>query len=281
MPDWHRAFEMKAVPVSLLPISPFETLKISNPVLKGIIAGVTKTADTFGLWQTPRKGAAGDLPEMGLLDNLYWVYKCKNLVTRPEPELDQSDFMTTSEARLTDVDPDDGASKLTLSFAGDILRTHRTEPAKDEVYAQIKDLLFDADLSIANYESPITTQPLVDEVIGDAGPPTECASETQFEALTSHDGKYIDVLNLANNHVFDMGVEGLETTVAALEKRNILHLGVFDDPVEATIAKTIEKNGIKLGFATCTFGTNGHALPDGECARGRVRPDHRHHALGA
>ncbi len=255
---------MKATPLSLLPNTPSETLHVSNPVLKVILSVVGKTADTFGFWRAPRKGAASDLPEMGLADNLYWVYKCKNLVALPEAELDQSAFMTGTEVSLAPEASDGHASTLTLSFAGDILRTHRAEPAKDEIYAQIKDLLFDADLSIANYESPVTTQPLVDEVIGDAGPPTECASEAHFEALTSHDGKYFDVLNLANNHVFDMGVEGVETTLAALAKRNIAQLGVFDDPSKATVAKTMEKNGVKLGFATCTFGTNGHALPDGE-----------------
>ncbi len=258
------ARKLKATPLSLLPNTPSETLNISNPVLKVILSVVGKTAETFGFWRAPRKGAASDLPEMGLLDNLYWVYKCKNLVALPEPGLDQSEFMTGREVQLAPEAQDEFASRLTLSFAGDIIRTHRAEPAKNEVYAPIKDLLFDADISIANYESPVTTQPLVNEVIGDAGPPTECASEAQFEALTSHDGKYIDVLNLANNHIFDMGVEGVETTLAALSERDIMPLGVFEDAAQSTVARTLEKNGIKLGFATCTFGTNGHALPDNE-----------------
>lgn len=250
--------------VSLLPNLPFEMLSVSNPILKGIMSVVIKTADTFGFWQAPRKGAASDMPEMGLLDNLYWVYKSKNPVTEPEAGLDTSAFMTSAQLALAPEAADAATAQIRLSFAGDIIRTHRAEPAKDVVYAAVKDLLFDADLSIANYESPVTTQPLVDEVIGDAGPPTECASLAHFEALTSHDGKYIDVLNLANNHVFDMGVEGIETTLAALEKHKIQPLGVFDDPAQSKHATVLEKNGIKLGFASCTFGTNGHSLPDGE-----------------
>ncbi|PJI85144.1 poly-gamma-glutamate synthesis protein (capsule biosynthesis protein) [Yoonia maricola] len=246
--------------MSLLPITPFETLRVSNPVLKGIMVVVMKVADMFGFWKVPRKGAASDLPEMGLLDNLYWVYKSQNLVSLPESGLDTSAFMDSTHVQLAP-DATDG-SKLTISFAGDILRTHRAEPVKNEIYGSIEDLLFDADLSIANYESPVTTQPLVDEVIGDAGPPTECASEVHFEALTSHKGKFIDVLNVANNHIFDMGAEGVKTTLAALAKRNITPLGIFDDPSQQTTAKTVEKNGIKLGFASCTFGTNGHPPPD-------------------
>ena len=126
---------------------------------------VMKTADTFGFWQTPRKGAASDMPEMGLLDNLYWVYKSNNLVTKPEAGLDTAAFMTTPAVGLAADANAAATAQLSLSFAGDIIRTHRAEPAKDLVYAAIKDLLFDADLSIANYESPVTTQPLVDEVI--------------------------------------------------------------------------------------------------------------------
>lgn len=250
--------------MSLLPRLPHETLSVSNPALKGIMAVVLKAADTFGFWQKPLKGAAGDMPEMGLVDNLYWVYKSKNFVTTPDPELDQSGFMTTTDAEVAPDAKNTATAQLSLSFAGDIIRTHRAEPAKDVVYAPIKDLLFEADVSIANYESPVTTKPLVDEVIGDAGPPTECASEAHFEALTSHDGTYFDVLNLANNHVYDMGVEGIETTLAVLEKHKVQPLGVYDAPDQSKLATVLEKNGIKLGFASCTYGTNGHSLPIGE-----------------
>ncbi len=250
--------------MSLLPNTPYDALKISNPVLRGIVSLVTKAAETFGFWRHPRKGAAGDVAEMNLLDNLYWVYKCKNPVELPEAELETSEFMQSTDAQLSQRTNDDSTTTVTLSFAGDILRTHRAEVAQDQVYAQIEDLLFQDDVVIANYESPVTTQPLVDEVIGDAGPPVECASEDQFDALTSHNGKVFDVLNLANNHIFDMGVEGLETTLTALKQRNILQVGVNETESEINAVKSIERNGIKLGFASCAFGTNGQSLPEGQ-----------------
>ena len=249
--------------MSLLPNTPYEALKISNPVLKGIAALVTKSAEIFGFWVRPRKGAAGEVSEMNLLDNLYWVYKSKNPVQLPEPELQTSEFMQAKHAQLAPRAEGEKVERLALSFAGDILRTHRAEPAQDQVYAQIEDLLFKNDIVIANYESPVTTQPLVDEVIGDAGPPVECASEDQFDALTCHKGRAIDVLNLANNHIFDMGIEGVETTLATLAKRNILPIGVSHAPADPDTANIIERNGIKIGFASCAFGTNGQTLPDG------------------
>ena len=198
---------------------------------------------------------------MDALDSLYWVFKSKNPVQLPDAELDTSEFMATNQAELYTGAADD-AQTVTLSFVGDILRTHRANVAKDEVYAQVADLLFQSDISVANYESPVTTQPLIDEVIGDSGPPTECASEEQFEALTSHHAQYFDVLNLANNHILDMGAEGLETTLKALKKRNILQIGIHEDRTKPLGVKIIERKGITFGFASCTFGTNGHSLPD-------------------
>ncbi len=250
--------------MSPLPNTPYESLRISNPALKAIVSVVTWAAERFGFWARPRKGAAGELSEMNILDNLYWVYKSKNPIQQPEAELDQSGFMTKTAVQLSTADISDTSNSVTLSFAGDILRTHRASVAKDQVYAEIEDLLFQDDILVANYESPVTTQPLIDEVIGDAGPPIECASEEQFDALTSHNERFIDVLNLANNHILDMGVEGLETTLNVLSDRNIMQIGVNESLAEATAVKTIERKGIKFGFASCAFGTNGHALPEGQ-----------------
>ncbi|MEM1078520.1 MAG: CapA family protein [Pseudomonadota bacterium] len=198
---------------------------------------------------------------MGVLDNLYWVYKSKNLVGLPEAELETSEFMTVNQAQISSADGD-GAQMVTLSFFGDVLRCHRADVAKDEVYAGLADLLSGSDVTIANYESPVTTQPLVDEVIGDAGPPTECASEAQFDVLTSYGGRHFDVLNLANNHILDMGAEGVETTLSVLDARGIQQVGIHDARADPARIKTLDRNGITVGLASCTFGTNGHSLPE-------------------
>ncbi|MEX0348298.1 MAG: CapA family protein [Paracoccaceae bacterium] len=248
----------------LVPNTPYETLAIPNPVAKGLVSVVTAAAERFGFWKHPRKGAASDMPEMNVLDSLYWAYKCKNPIELPEADLDQSEFMTAREVRLAAQDGAEASDGVTLSFVGDILRTHRAGVTKDQLYTQVQDLLFKADIAVANYESPVTTQPLVDEVIGGADPAKECASEDQFEALTSHQGRFFDVLNLANNHIYDMGVEGIECTLKALNVRDILQVGVNEQPEEANMARTLERNGIRFGFASCTLGTNGRALPEGQ-----------------
>ncbi|WP_424970944.1 CapA family protein [Dinoroseobacter sp. S76] len=247
--------------MSLIPNTPYEVLRFSNPLLKPVVPVLLWAVERLGLWKTPRQGSASDITQMGVLDNLYWVHKSKNLVRLPEAELQTSDFITAGQAQISPAGSDE-AQTVALSFVGDILRCHRADVVPDEVYAEVADLLSASDITIANYESPVTTQPLVDEVIGDAGPPTECASEAQFDALTRFGGRQFDLLNLANNHILDMGAEGVETTLSVLEARGIQQVGIHEARADPVRVKTLERNGITIGFASCTFGTNGHSLPE-------------------
>jgi poly-gamma-glutamate synthesis protein (capsule biosynthesis protein) len=113
----------------------------------------------------------------------------------------------------------------------------------------------------------VTTQELKKEVIGDKEAPTECCSRAQFDVLTSHRGKRFAVLNTTNNHMFDMGVEGIETTLKIFSDESILDVGTNRNPEEYGRGKILIKNGIKLGFASATFGLNGHVMPAAEAYR--------------
>ena len=75
--------------MSLIPNTPYEVLRFSNPLLKPVVPVLLWAVERLGLWKTPRQGSASDITQMGVLDNLYWVYKSKNLVRLPEPELDE------------------------------------------------------------------------------------------------------------------------------------------------------------------------------------------------
>ena len=114
---------------------------------------------------------------------------------------------------------------LTFAAAGDILQAEGLEQSKDILFENIADLLFDQDVAYANFKSPITTQLLKKEVISDREPPTECCSRAQFDILKGHRGKVFDVLNTSNNHAFDMGVEGLDTTLGVFAEEGILETG--------------------------------------------------------
>ncbi|HEX8369383.1 MAG TPA: CapA family protein [Pyrinomonadaceae bacterium] len=71
------------------------------------------------------------------------------------------------------------------------------------------------------------------------------------------------VLNLANNHALDQGVNGLRRTRQFLDEHGFTHLGVGDDPEQAWQPKTITVNGVKIGFVGASYAS----VNDGGVAR--------------
>lgn len=64
-----------------------------------------------------------------------------------------------------------------------------------------------------------------------------------------------DVVSLANNHVWDLGEEGLKNTIRLLDENGINHCGAGMNAEEASKPAVIEKDGMKIAiFAYCMFG---------------------------
>jgi poly-gamma-glutamate synthesis protein (capsule biosynthesis protein) len=246
-----------------LPHTPADVLQVSSAPLRLLIKLVVKAAEVFGFWRRPLKGAATASEEMNAIDNLYWIYKTRNPIAQP------GYFVRKQQAAQNlnlIVLPEnfEPVRSLTVSASGDILRSKGIDGSKDIVFENVSELLFDQDIAFANFESPITSQTLVEEIIGDKGPPLECCSRSQFEILSGHKGRIFNVLNLANNHMLDMGLEGIETTLEVLAEKSILNVGLNNTPEEYGQAKIFEAHGLKVGFVTDCFGLNGHRLPKGE-----------------
>jgi len=55
-----------------------------------------------------------------------------------------------------------------------------------------------------------------------------------------------DVLNLANNHIMDLGAEGFHNTLETLRKEGLSFIGANNKPESSYIV--LEKQGIRLGF---------------------------------
>ena len=68
-------------------------------------------------------------------------------------------------------------------------------------------------------------------------------------------------MNTSNNHAFDMGVEGLETTLGVFAEEGILETGTNRKKEEYGQGRILVKEGIRLGFVSSTFGLNGRAVP--------------------
>jgi capsule synthesis protein PGA_cap len=247
-----------------LPSTPAEVLDISTRRLRFRITMAVKSAELFGYWRHPYQDAATSFEEMTLSDIYYWVYKCTNPITRAEKGERIADQMVTDSRVAALPHGFETQSSLTIGAGGDLLQAAGLEQSKDVLFESIADLLFDQTVSYANFESPITTQPLQKEVIGDRAAPIQCCSREQFDVLKGHRGKCFTVLNTANNHMFDMGVEGVDTTLRGLAEHSILDTGTNRAPDEHGQGKFLTSNGIKLGFVSATFGLNGHVMPPGD-----------------
>lgn len=116
--------------------------------------------------------------------------------------------------------------------------------AEELVGKELLDILQQADYRICNLEVP-----LVDKVdpIKKCGPnliaPTR--SIAGYKALS------IDLVTLANNHIMDQGIQGLNSTINVLKKANVAYVGVGENLFQASKPYIIEKNGIKVGIYAC------------------------------
>lgn len=222
-------------------------------------------AKTLGFWKYPKKSAAGDFEEMSLLDKIYWGYKSKHPVTRPEKNSQTLDYVKPG-AEMTPNLPEgfETLHKLTLAAAGDLIKVDGLEHSGDLLYKDIAGLLFEKDVSYANLESQLTGQDLGAYVFSEKETPPLCCDKNQYNALKGHDGERYTLLHTACNHTLDMGLEGVETTLNQLNKDNILDLGTNRQPAQQDRGRIIEKNGIKLGFVSATFGLNGKPVPEGK-----------------
>lgn len=247
-----------------LPFSPADTLQVGMRARRAAIRGVVSLAERYGFWKRPRSHGATATEEMGAIDHLNWIYKSRNPLAEYEKAFGDERITPGAPNQVALPEGFEMMTRARIGAAGDILRSPGIDGSQDRLYERVEDLLFNRDIAMANFESPVTDQPLVEEVIGDAGPPLECCSRAQFDVLKGHRGRVFDVLTTANNHAFDMGVEGVETTREVMAASGILAVGTNDTPGEYGKARFIEARGIRIGLVSDCFGLNGHEVPEAE-----------------
>jgi poly-gamma-glutamate synthesis protein (capsule biosynthesis protein) len=135
--------------------------------------------------------------------------------------------------------------RVTLNAVGDLMLDRDIESmmeAKGAAYpfAAVRDLLADADITIANMEGTFTdsgaqadkfytfrTAPRLAKGLADAG---------------------IDVVSLANNHTMDFGAAGLTDTIAALDAAGVKHSGAGENDAAARQPVVLTANGLRIAF---------------------------------
>ncbi|MGF9819981.1 CapA family protein [Brevibacillus agri] len=160
------------------------------------------------------------------------------------------------------------AEEIRIAFVGDIIldKSVGVQIARhgvDYPFQKTADFLRQADLAIGNLETPVSTR----------GKPEkkEFTYRAKPEALNGLKNAGIDVVNLANNHTLDYGVDALLDTFAHLQKQQIGYVGAGKNEAEAfaPYVQTIK------GKRVAVIGL-GRVLPNQRWYAGKNRPGLAH-----
>lgn len=161
---------------------------------------------------------------------------------------------------------DDVEASITIRSVGDIL-------LHEDVYADaanraggngydfapmvdpVRPYLQNADITTANMEVPVAG-----EELQLSGYPAFNAPPEIVDALA---GAGVDIVNNATNHSMDRGLEGLQASISNMRERGMLYVGAYSSPDDRATPRVIERNGLKVGFLSYTYGTNGIPVPEG------------------
>lgn len=146
--------------------------------------------------------------------------------------------------------PADDDARFTLTFGGDTCLDGYYGSFADTVlgwagldypFADVKPIFEASDYTIVNLETAVSDR-------GESEKRAGFGFRTPPEVLSSFSNAGIDMMCLANNHLRDFGVIGVEDTLMHLADNGFDYVGAGYSYDEARECKIIEKNGIKVGF---------------------------------
>ncbi len=214
-----------------------------------------------GLWRYPAK-ASGDLETMRLLDKVYWLYKSGHPIRHAERGAgleERFDAQKGHEYRLpAGFVPRQDAS---VSAVGDLMDHAWLADSGETLYRDVEELVFGADVAMANLESVVRPGPAAPlEIDSRSGPPLHL-SPRAFDVVKGHGSKRFAFVAAACNHSLDFGLEGVRSTIDVLRSRQIAFHGVNEREEDAREMALLDANGIRLGVLSFTFGLNAHRPP--------------------
>lgn len=168
---------------------------------------------------------------------------------------------------------------LALRFGGDImmgrrfyertpdhpalLRAEPTAAEQARLLDDVKPLLQDADLTVANLETPLLADPYYDPKRPRPPrfhPTKDLAFGTALTAAKALADSGIGALSLGNNHAFDGLEPGIESTLKALDDAGVAHFGAGRNEAEAWAPAILSLRGHTTALVGCTT-VSGEAHP--------------------
>jgi Bacterial capsule synthesis protein PGA_cap len=250
--------------------NPVRPLTLKGKFLVGLLRLLFKLRKILGGkdWIHPLKGHHEDPRKMTRLQQLYFGYKYYyRAILKGDQGAELEQYFQSQGAKFENKDTASSNQKITLSAGGDLMPYFciTSEQCKD-FWAESGNFFFDADLVVANLETPLNQNKpasLVPEVM--LSNMYFNANQDMF-AVFSGLGKYkgFDVLATANNHSLDQGEDGVMQTIEFLNQKGIQHVGTARSENERDAFPIVEKNGIKIGFLSYTFSLNALVCPEGK-----------------
>jgi poly-gamma-glutamate capsule biosynthesis protein CapA/YwtB (metallophosphatase superfamily) len=148
------------------------------------------------------------------------------------------------------VDPGPTTFPLTMNFVGDIMLARRYEYPGGIIPTLGVEAIFEptlpylgeaADITVANLECPLTDT-------GTHHPTKPIYFRGSPENVAGLVFAGIDVVTLANNHIIDYGLEGMQQTQAVLDSNAILYSGAGANSYEAYLPLFVNKKGTSIAF---------------------------------
>lgn len=178
-------------------------------------------------------------------------------------EIELSEEVTKEETTAEPEVPGAGET-VTIRSIGDILlhnsvyQTGQTEDGYyfDFMFEEVWDYIGNADITTANMETIVAGSQL-----GVSSYPSFNAPEEIVDTLNNLG---VDIVSNATNHTVDFGAEGAHASLDTLQEKGMEYVGSYDSWEDYNRLRIIEVNGIKVGFLSYTYGTNGIPVPEDE-----------------
>lgn len=169
--------------------------------------------------------------------------------------------------------PDDGKTTV-IHFAGDTMFGRRfydpneddytadgllpLEPSVDDhlkLLAPVSPLLQSADFTVLNFETTLADQVFLSK----SAPRPVTFHQTAGFVYASNPNSVmalkqsgVDIVDLGNNHMYDMLEAGLNNTLSVLDQADMLHFGAGANEANAWAPAIVASNGQSIAFIGCT-----------------------------
>lgn len=129
----------------------------------------------------------------------------------------------------------------------DALKNH--DGKFDHIYRKVEKYTKKADFSVINLETPLVNDPGKYSTYPCFGSPVSVAEAIKKAGF--------DCVTLSNNHRLDKGKTGVDETLEAIQKYDLLHVGSMDEKPYLLV----KRHGIVFALMNYTYGTNGIKPP--------------------